>query len=121
MHNRAIGERLQAGNALFTDTKTGSHPGVVPAEFEKMKKIYITTLLLFAAVSHHAGAVVLWEQAPDTSQTAVVDQEFPDSDFAEFSNDMVQDIIVTGDGWVIDSVTTFFTINPAINNICYAA
>lgn len=72
-----------------------------------MKKIYITTLLLFAAMSPHAGAVVLWEQAPDTELTAVVDQEFPD--FPDFSTYMVHDISVTGDGWLVDSVTTFFT------------
>lgn len=52
---------------------------------------------------------VLWEQLPtaDPGASAFVDQQFPD--FADFSTYLVSDVTVSGGGWNIESVSTFFT------------
>jgi hypothetical protein len=61
-----------------------------------------------------AQAVVLWEQLPDLTSNAVVDQEFPD--YPLYSTYLVNDVVVGGAGWHIDSVTGFFTTNPDFGN-----
>jgi len=48
----------------------------------------------------------LWDQQPDTSTTAVVDQDFDDG--PDFSTFLVNDVVFGG-SVVIDSITTYFT------------
>ncbi len=72
-------------------------------------RAFVMLLLLCAAVP--VQAAVLWEQLPLLGQTAHVDQEFPD--FSTYSTYQVHDVSVGAGGWVITSVTGFFTPNWA--------
>jgi len=66
--------------------------------------------LAFVAVAGFAGTAiagddVLWDQQPDASINAIVDQVFPDS--PDFDTYTVNDVELTGEK--ITSVTTYFT------------
>ena len=53
-------------------------------------------------------SMVVWEQLPEVNLVAIIDQDFPD--IAEFSSYQVCDIVVEDEGWILDSVTSYFTI-----------
>ena len=65
----------------------------------------LALLLICAMVPLQAD--VLWQQLPNTSLSAVVDQEFPD--FVTFNTYQVHDVTVGAGGWNISSITGYYT------------
>lgn len=70
----------------------------------------VAVIALLAAPSYSNAQMVLWDQQPDTSIQQIIDQDIPDQ--AIFSTFAVNDVNLassTGGGFIIDSVTTYFT------------
>lgn len=71
----------------------------------------VIAALLLVCIAAPAQAFILWEQLPVFGLTAYIDQEFPDDQ--EFSTYQVHDVTVGAGGWVVTSLSTFFTAgNP---------
>ncbi len=79
----------------------------------------VLVALICSIIPLQAG--VLWYQAPNTSATAYVDQEFPD--YSTYSTYQVHDVTVGAGGWNIQSITGYFTVGysptpwPATANV----
>jgi hypothetical protein len=66
---------------------------------------FVLVALICSIVPLQAG--VLWYQAPNTSATAYIDQEFPD--YSTYSTYQVHDVTVGAGGWNIQSITGYYT------------
>ena len=69
----------------------------------------VAVIALLAAPSYSNAQNILWDQQPDTNIQQIIDQDIPDQ--AIFSTYAVNDVTLAGagGGFLIDSVTTFFT------------
>ena len=76
-----------------------------------MRRVFTSlavVVALFAAPAYSsAQTTVLWDQQPDTTIQQIIDQDIPDQ--AIFSTLAVNDVVIGGQGAIIEEVTTYFT------------
>ena len=71
-------------------------------------KRFVLPAIAVCAFGTVANADVLWDQSNfDAGINALVDQEF--GDFPTYSSYMVMDVMTDAGGWMLDSVTTYYT------------